>query len=290
MNHPTDLLKILFGSLFLISALSCTKKETIILDDNQPPIVNYVPAIKIENYINRIFIDLLGREPLDSEMQAEVAALRADTLSVEAREALIIKLQTSTDFIEGDTSYQRAFAQHMYNLSKVRCIEGASNAEIRTFFNNASEADSSRLFKVLNSRRDFQNGDIQIHEMFARMIHNLVYDQINMNSFNFVNATFDNLLWRFPTDSEFKAGFDMVEFQLPQTLFNEAGENKTDYVEILTESREMFEGILIWTYQQLLARRPTTEETFFLLEDFFQHRDLRLIQRHIMVKDEYANF
>jgi hypothetical protein len=40
----------------------------------------------------------------------------------------------------------------------------------------------------------------------------------------------------------------------------------------------------------LLSRRPTTEETAELLNDFYQHRDIRIIQRHIMVTDEYANF
>jgi len=40
----------------------------------------------------------------------------------------------------------------------------------------------------------------------------------------------------------------------------------------------------------LLARRPTTEETAAILEDFIQHKDLRLIQRVVMVTDEYANF
>ena len=52
----------------------------------------------------------------------------------------------------------------------------------------------------------------------------------------------------------------------------------------------MFEGILIWAYQQLLSRRPTTAETFLLLEDFYTHRDIKLIQQHIMSSDEYANF
>ena len=107
--------------------LSC-KEETIVITDNQPPVVNNIPAIKIENYVNRLFIDLLGREPLDTEMASEVATLRAGDLSTSVRENLIVKLQTNTDFVEGDTSYQRAYHQHLYNLAKVRCLEGASEA------------------------------------------------------------------------------------------------------------------------------------------------------------------
>lgn len=267
------------------------KKETVTLTDNQPPIINNVPAIKIENYVNRIFIDLLGREPLDSEMSTEVALLRAADLSIDAREILIEKLQTDTSFIEGDTSYQRAYYQHIYDLAKTRCLEGASEAEIELFLSTAElTEDSIRLLQVYASRTDLQLGNITIEEMFGRMIYNKVYDEINMNTTNFVNATFDNLLWRFPTDAEFLAGFNMVEFYLEQEFFGQLGSNRQDYVDIFINTREMFEGLIIWVYQQTLQRFPTTEETFVLLEDFYTKRDIRAIQKSVMITDEYANF
>lgn len=270
---------------------SCWKEDTVTISDNQPPIVNNVPAIKIENYVNRIFIDLLGREPLNTEMATEVAALRAADLSTEARKALIRKLQTSTDFVEGDTSYQRAYYQYLYDLAKIRTIEGASEAEINQFLSTAElMEDSLRLLKVFASRSEMQNGEITIEQMFGRMIYNKVYDEINMNTTNFVNASFDNLLWRYPTQTEFQAGFNMVEFNVPESIFGQTGTNRQDYVNIFINSREMFEGLIIWVYQQTLQRRPTTEETFVLLEDFYNNRDIREVQKVVMVTDEYANF
>ena len=122
------------------------------------------------------------------------------------------------------------------------------------------------------------------------MIYNKVYDAINMNTTNFVNASFDNLLWRYPTQTEFQAGFNMVEFSIPESFFGQTGTNRQDYVDIFINSREMFEGLIIWVYQQTLQRRPTTQETFVLLEDFYTHRDIRKVQRVVMVTDEYANF
>lgn len=283
--------KLIYSNLFfLLILISCTEKETVTIPDNEPPIVNNVPAIKIENYVNRIFIDLLGREPLDSEMADEVQRLRDADLAISARETLIIKLQTNTDFIEGDTSYQRAFSQHMYNLAKVRCIEGASTAEINMFVGMGEEEDDERLWELLDGREDFQLDSIAINELFGRMIFNMVYDQINMNTFNFVNATFDNLYLRFPTDAEFDAGFKMIEDETPQMFLGETGSSKTDYVNIFVNTKEMFEGLIIWSYQQLLARLPSTQETAVLLEDFLIHKDVRLIQRVVMVTDEYANF
>ncbi|MEM8907277.1 MAG: hypothetical protein AAGD05_05470 [Bacteroidota bacterium] len=279
---------LLFISIILLGLTACTKKELITVPDNEAPLVNHVPRIKIERYVNRVFIDLLGREPIIEEMEAEVAALKAAQLSKEARTTLVVKLQTATHFVVGDTSYQRAYYQNLYNLAKIRCLEGASDAKIGEFGGPGDLGASARA--VLATRNDLQQGTIQMHEAFARMIDNPVYDLINMNSFNFVNATFDNLLWRFPTSSEFNAGFNMVEHQRQKRLFGQSGRNKTDYIQILTESREMFGGLLIWSFQKLLSRRPTSLESDQMLDDFFQHQDIRLVQRQIMIGDEYANF
>jgi len=283
--HPFFLRIVVFASIVFL--ISCTKQELVVVPDNDAPLVNNVPRIKIESYVNRVFIDLLGREPLDEEMTLEVNTLKDARLSEIVRINLITKLQTGTDFIVGDTSYQRAYYQNLYNLAKIRCLEGASDRKLREF---SLGDDVERVNAVLATRIDLQEENIQLHQAFARMVNNPVYDIINMNSFNFVNATFDNLLWRFPTNAEFDAGFDMVEDQRTATLFGQTGQDKVSYIQIITESKEMFEGLLIWSYQQLLSRRPSSEETSFLLDDFFQHRDIRLLQRQIMIGDEYANF
>ena len=276
---------------FVLLLFSTCKKETIVVPDNDAPVVNNISRIKIENYVNRVFIDLIGREPLDEEMNREVDALKSGELSRSAREALITKLQTSTEPVTGDSTYQRAYLFYLYNLAKVRCIEGVSEATINDFISGAPTlADEERLRDVLRSPEDMRNGTITYDQMLARMIYNKVYDEINMNTFNFVNATFENLLWRFPTDAEFEEGYRMVEYNASANLFGQIGQNKTDYVNILTNSREMFEGIIIWAYQQLLSRRPSTEETAALLNDYYEHRQIQEVQRNIMASDEYANF
>ena len=294
--------------LLLFFMWSCTEKETIVVPDNTPPIVNNVPTVKIENYVNRLFIDLLGREPLDAEMDAEVEILKNADLTIESRKDLIIKLQTDTSWIVGDTSYKRAYFQHLYDLSKVRCLEGASDGRIRQDRNlalNGAYRDSidgnwtgyyrnlerAALYQgALDCRRELFEETIRYHDCFSRMINNGIYDLINMNSFNFVNATFDNLLWRFPSNAEFTAGFDMVEFNIPTMIFGQQGENKEDYIEIITNSREMFEGLIIWAYQQILARNPTTEETTVFIERMYNERKIQYVQQEIMVSNEYANF
>ena len=277
--------------MLLLIAGACTRRETIVVPDNEAPTVNNIPAIRIENYVNRLFIDLLGREPLDDELEREVDALRTADLATDARLALIQKLQTDTSPIEGDTTYTHAYHNHLYNLAKVRTLEGASDPEIDDVLGGlADPVEIAKLQAVKASRQQLREGEIGIEEMFARMIDNKVYDIINMNTFNFVRASFDNLFWRFPTDAEFDAGFAMVEYSQTQELLGETGSNRQEYVQILTQSGEMFEGLVIWVYRQLLARVPTTAETVAVLEDFYQHRDLKIVQQTVMVTDEYAGF
>ncbi len=265
---------------------ACTKQETVLVTDNDAPNVNNVPTIKIENFVNRVFIDLIGREPLDAELEEEVATLKTADLSRESRIALVTKLQTDDTPIEGDTSYTRAYHRQLYNQAKIRCLEGASDEDILSAGGEGGEREAA----VVASRMELEDGLITIHEVFARMIYNEIYDEINMNTFNFVNASFDNLLWRYPTDAEFEAGFDMVEHQQSRQLFGQEGQNRDDYIRILTNSREMSEGLIIWVYRQLLARNPTTAETAALLSDFHEQRDLKAIQQHVMATNEYANF
>lgn len=281
---------IYFSFFLLLTCFSC-KKETITVDDNNAPIINNIPAVKIENYVNRIFIDLLGREPLDDELARETTALRDADLASAARRTLIEKLQNSADFIEGDTSYTHAYHQHLYGLAKVRCIEGASDENIDEFIDSGNDPEFiAKLVALKASKAQLRNGEITIEEMFGRMINNAIYDVINMNTFNFVNASFDNLLWRFPTDFEFQTGFNMVDSGIEGTLFGQTGSNREDYTEIIISSREMFEGLIIWAYRQLLARSPSTSETVALLEDFYNTKNFKEVQAVIMISDEYAGF
>ena len=62
------------------------------------------------------------------------------------------------------------------------------------------------------SQYQLRTESIEIDEVTQRMLYNAVYDEINMNSFNFINATFDDLFFRFPTQAEFDDAYEVVEF------------------------------------------------------------------------------
>ena len=298
----------LFILSFIILVLFSCKKDDVLIGNNDAPYYGGVPTVLVEFYVNRVFIDLIGREPFDEEMENEVAFLRSYDLSMEGRDSLIIKLQTDTNYIPGDSSYKFAYYHRMYEILKVRMIEGASNAEINQYSSNAYQryvvdsiaGDMLNAYKqllafhnlqdVIKSELQYYNGIIGIKDMHRRMIFNAVYDEINMNVFNYINAVFDNLLFRYPTLFEFDESYKMISDNTPQILLGQSGQSKYDFADIVCDSRGFYEGVIQWAYLTLLARVPTSEEVDKLMNKFYYDYDFQYIQRQIMVSDEYAHF
>lgn len=294
--------------LMLGSLWSCRKTTERIVPNNQAPWYDGVPTVLVENYVNRLFIDLLGREPIDSEMDEHVAFLRAGNLSIPTREALITRLQTDTVPVAGDSSYASVYYRRLYEQMKVRLIEGASdgyiNGEIGILRQGAvvdslngdstamrsKQAEMLKFENILRSQWDYRYGLINLDSMCAWMVNNAIYDFINMNSFNFINATFDNLYFRFPTQSEFQRAYVMVDASQPASLFGQTGNHKDDYIRIVIGQREFWQGLVIWAYKTMLARDPGSAEIFQAMQQLNQGRDFHLSLRNILKTDEYANF
>ena len=136
-------------SLFSLVILftDCKKKEQVIIPDNEAPYNGDVSRVKVENFVNRLFIDLLGREPLDAEMDGEVAAIKSAGYSRASREALITKLMTDQTYRAGDSSYYHAYYNRFFELTKVRILdvysdEGEYLAKQAGILANAAYIDS----------------------------------------------------------------------------------------------------------------------------------------------------
>ena len=300
-------IRISYLFLLALGLFSC-KKDAEIIADNDAPYYGEISTLLLENYVNRVYIDLIGREPLDLEMDSDVQYLRDADITLESRDSLLYKLQFDTTFVEGDSSYKIAYYHRMYDMSKVRLLEGVSNDYIAGELSNHYSAyivDSvngnmlnankkllnyHKLNDVLISELQYYNGIIEINEMYRRMIFNSVYDNINMNTFNFINATFDNLLFRFPTQYEFDEVYKMIEDNTAQIVLGSSGNNKENFSYIICTSREFYEGVIIWAYVTLLARVPSTQEIDILMQNFYQNHDFQWVQRQIMQTDEYAHF
>ena len=293
--------------LIFFLAISCEREDNII-PDNNAPYYGEISTLLLENYVNRCYIDLLGREPLDDEMISDVQFLRDNEVTIESRDDLLHKLQYDTTFVEGDSSYNQAYFHRFYDLVKVRLIEGASdsyineqNANWLLIYTNDSLSGNmitaykrlleyNKLNDILKSEKQYRNGSISIIELHRRMIYNSIYDNINMNTFNYINAVFDNLLFRFPTNYEFNECMLMIDDNSTQILMGSSGNCKLDVATIICNSDEFYEGLVNWSYITFLGREATSTERDKLMNDLIINSDYQKVQRSIMSSDEYAHF
>lgn len=293
---------------FLLLLSSCAKDQNVVFENNQPIDPTGVPTIVVENYVNRMFIDLLGRAPTDVELDQYTQQLIANELNEPTRLAIIQKLQSDTLVMNADGTYRDVYYYNFHNNIKAKCIEGASDGElsriigIRSFSLRQARLlgdsirvhrDSSvirRTSKLLEAQSNYKNGNIDIRDYFEYALNNPVYDQINMNSFNFVNASFDDLFGRFPTGHEFTQAYEIIEFNRAGFLFGGSATNKNEYCRLLTASNEFSEGVIRWQYNNLLAREPNTTEIALLMNEFHSSKNVQWLQQQIIKTNEYANF
>jgi hypothetical protein len=304
-------MRFLLATLLVLSICvlqSCKKDSAEFYTDNEAPYYDKIPSVKIRNYVNRLFIDLIGREPLDAEMTMETNLLLASNADPASREAIVTKLMSDSTFREGDTSYTHAYFRRLYDLNKIRFIEGLSEAELTmqaNIFRDNALSDSlgnnipgyeqnmvlyRQLVDVIESSWKLRRGIIDIQKLYEIMLLNDIYDFINMNSFNFVNAAFNDLYFRFPTQSEFYTAYGMVEDNTAGSLFGQTGQTKADFVRIMANSNECLQGAIIWSYITLLARNPTSQELNDELNKYGLDKDFQAMQRRIVVSNEYTNF
>lgn len=215
-----------------------------------------------------------------------------------------------TTWIVGDTSYHHAYTFQIYSLLKAEMLEGASFDEIdglrgQIEFAYTSDSLNNDLQALEKSRKElrdmervmaagmaYREDEIGIQEIHRRMIMNAIYDKINMNNFNFVRATYNDLFLRFPTEVEFYTAFEVCENELPKFLFgmNLSSANKNEYAINIVQSREFHEGVVRRTFKRLIAREPLTDEVFEATQKFYNDKNFELLQEDMLITDEYANF
>lgn len=299
--------------LLLIIALAllstgCKKEETITYSNNEVPVNTNVSTLLIENYVNRLFIDLIGREPTDEELATEANTLENAGLSINSRKALVDKLMTDDVTALDNITYKSAYFNKLYEDMKARYLAGASEVDLlNTYYlyyfisvqdslNNqmlAYEVNRNRaniMRGVMECKAELQAGTITIREASRRMCFNQTYDDINMNSFNYINATFDDLFFRYPTEAEMDQAFPPVDYNGSGYLFGSTITSKSEYIQLLVNTDEFNEGAVRWAYNSLLGREPLSGERYALLPVFTTNDNYQAIQKAIVITDEYAGW
>lgn len=284
---------------------SCKKKDPVHVDDfrdtviigNVPPEFNGISTVVINNYVNRLYIDLVGREPIDNELAIDVQYLKDNNLKDSAKEVIIQSLMSkaeyykrvweisSTSMLLGLDSFDVAREQQL--LAFFRYLDSLNgNTTAIPYWNY----EISRLQDLNAAADDYKNGSIDINEFIGRFILNyLYYVEINMGSTNFVLATFENLFARLPTTAELEAAVLMTDGG-SAALFLQAGSSRDDFVEITTNYVEFYEGLVRNSFLVFLLRNPTSTEMDTYTQDFINDNDYQALQIEITKSKEYAGF
>ncbi len=291
----------------IVLCCSCTEKETVyvnnhenvLVDGNMVPPYSEVTTVQIQNYINKLYIDLLAREPDFIELDNTTTFLKNNDLSPSARTQLVNNL------LERDEYFDR-----LWEVYRRAYLNGATNQEIevRLFlftqeyeivvqnpepFAQALAAayllEIEKLELLLAAPEAYADGTITIDEYLQRIAYNNIYDQINMGAENMVLSCFENFLKRLPTEAERNAGVRMINGESSQLLLQD-GNDKLEFVQIVTSTPEFYEGLSRDVYQQLLLRDPTSEEMSTITAQLTNDKDFEGIQLQIAISDEYAGF
>ncbi len=267
-----------------------------IIGGNTIPNYTGVPTLDIKLYVNKLYVDLLGRQATSSELNTHINNLIQSNLSTVARTVIVEQLMqdslfyrrlfetTSDDYINGTgTSAIQDQIDFFNYLAYFDSLNGNPYSAI--YYGN----ENDKMFKVLNAASDLKNSSITINEFYFRFLNNYFYDQVNMGTENFVKGSFDDLFRRAPNTAELEAGIKMVDNQ-SSTLFLESGSNKGDYMNIVTTTEAFYEGLTRKYYQQFLLRNATSQEIYAGINLIKPSGDYKSLQKQILISFEYAGF
>ena len=277
--------------LFLVLLISsCTKIEDIIVGDNTLPPDYTIENTTIENYINKLYISTIGREPTEAEFTTDFNLLRNANLSQKSREIVIDGILNKSEY-----------SFNLFTLESANILNSVDTAKINerissyqqfllvttNFLDSIYVANElERMLTFQNSLTAFYLGTTTITELYSAMANNIFFDEINMGTENFVVAMFQHFLLRYPTDSELESAKDMVDDK-NATLFFETGNGKNDFLDIFFTSNEYFTGQTNILFNRYLFRNPSSEESVNYSLDYINTGDYKSLQKRILSSDEF---
>ena len=282
-------MRILLFLFFILIISSCTKIEDVIVDRNTHPNDPTIENTVIENYVNKLYISTIGREPTPFEFDDNFETLREANLSQQSREIVIDKVLEKEEYFN-----------NFFKIESANILNGVDIAMIneryylyKYFLMNASGFDSiyigyefERLSVLKQALPDFNAAIITNTELYKRMVNNNFFDEINMGTENFVVAMFQHFLLRYPTNDELVNAKNMVNDK-NSTVFFETGNSKDDFISIFFSSDEYYTGQTNILFNRYLFRYPSSEESVNYSLDYINTDDYKSLQRRILSTNEF---
>jgi hypothetical protein len=276
--------------LLLMVATACKKYEINEITGNEPPPDTYVSPILKENYVNRLYITLLGRKADSLEFNAGLALLGSGAVSQASRATLIDQIMAQPDY-----------RLNLFDIAVKEILEDADTASMRndrdryaSYLGDSAYIDNwatyqlwtDQLTLLLEAPDDLLAGTISQNELNARCAFNPFYDEINMGTENFVVSLYQHFLFRYPSVSELENASTMVDGS-ESVAFLVAGRTKADFVQIFFHSNDYYEGRVRDLFLKYLLREPSTTETYTLATQFSDDQDYGKLQKTILASVEY---
>ena len=292
---------LLFFLSFSVLISSCKKEEittyeNLIVKGNTPPNYDGVSEIQIEIYVSKLYIDLLGIQATQAEITSHTAYLKSKNLRMGARDTLLNQLIVKDEYY--DRLYNNAKGKYLQGITEFQLNQEIANQTyiISLLYSTGDtfSAQAVELFKIkLEYLQDadslYKNNLISVNKFYSTFCDNSFYDDINMGSLNFVQSCFEGYYLRPASLTETTNGVDMVDGQ-SVILLLQNGNSKDDFIRILTESDEFYQGLVIDNFRGFLSRNPNSYESYKATFDFKNSNDLAEMQKSILKTDEYAGF
>jgi hypothetical protein len=286
---------IILVSIILLSISACTKTEVETIDvtipGNTPPPDHTIDSATLNIYVNKAYINLMGREPVGGEKEAGLTILRQHNFSVDDRKDFISTFFSKAEYVRN--LYSVANNEYLRNLDSME-IE----AQIFQFnyllgqpqyapFYDYIRFELYRIDTLKSVLPKMLAGTMDYRQMLSRMSNNYFYDQINMGSENFVISTYQNFLFRYPSDAELLAGKAMVD-GTTSTVFFKLGKSKYDYVDIFFDTDDYYEGQVRFIFKKYLFREPTGAEIYLYANIYKSTNNYKELEKAIFTTDEFA--
>jgi len=280
----------LFLVIFILGAASCIKEESNLITGNNAPKDEAITPLSIDNYINRVYISLLGRKASDSEFIAAQALFQADPAAQANRITLLAQVQANPEY-----------KTNLVYRTKLDLLEGVDSATIIRDYQQilailqdpskqslypAYEVIKLKLEALLEISANYQAGAIHYMEVQRRCIDNMYYDQINMGTENFVVSMFQHFLDRYPSGQELSNGKAMVDGN-NSSLFLQTGVGKDEFISIFFNSSAYAEGLVHNVARQYLFRKATQDEVLLLAPNYLQGFHIEAVHAYYLSSDEY---
>jgi len=290
------MIRILSLFFFLSLLLSSCKKDPVIIQGNDAPPDYTIEQVTIENYVNKLYISLLGRKATAQEFSDGLALVKQNNFSKQSRENLVALLQNKTEFADNEFKYAQASfldendttdARFWIVLIDQQLSLAVDSDQIKQYIK-----EKNRLLPFITIADDLRSGKIDYVDMHKILVNNFIYDQVNMGTENFVVSMFQNYFSRYPSASELTNSKQMIDYDPTATtspvVFLQLGNSKNDFINIFFSYREFYEGMVRMQYTRFLFREPLSEEMTSLTSSFKNTRDYKALQRYVLSSNEYA--